>query len=345
MHTITLLPSGHRFACSAESTVLAAGLAAGFYLPYSCRSGVCNTCRGRVVEGELDVGAVHPAYLSEADKARGYAMLCQAKPKSDLVIELRELALQEALRSKSMPVRVLQAERLAPDVMKLVLGLPANEPLRFKAGQYIELEAGQGERRRYSMANAPSSEGNGQIELHVRHFPGGLFTDRVFGGLKVREILKIEAPLGTFFLREDSNRPVVMLAAGTGFAPIKALLEDAEQKGIRRATTFYWGGRRRPDLYMAEWAEQWAAAHPHVTFVPVLSAATPECGWSGRTGFVHRAVVEDFADLSGHEVYACGAPIVIDSARADFTRICGLPEDRFFADSFITAADRFRSTA
>lgn len=345
MHTITLQPSGHTFACSAESTILRAGLAAGLFLPYSCRSGVCNTCRGRVVDGELDVGAVHPAYLTDDDKAQGHALLCQARPKSDLVIEIRELAAQEALRSKSLPARVLQCERLAPDVVKLVLGLPANEPLLFRAGQYVELEAGNGERRSYSMANPPAPEGVRQLELHVRHFPGGLFTDRVFGGLKVRDILRIEAPLGTFFLREESDRPIVMLASGTGFAPIKSLLEDAAAKGIRRPTTFYWGGRRRPDLYMASWVEQWVTDHPHVAFVPVLSDASAQCAWSGRTGFVHRAVVADFPDLSRHDVYACGAPVVIGSARADFTQRCGLPEDRFFADSFITAADRLASPA
>lgn len=345
MHVITLHPSGHRYECSAESTVLQAGLLAGVFLPYSCRSGVCNTCRGRVVAGEIDFGEAHPAYLTADDRAAGYAMLCQAKPRSDLVIEVRELAAQEALRSKSVPVRVLQTERLAPDVMKLVLGLPANEPLVFLAGQYVEIEIGQGERRSYSMANAPNAEGARQLELHVRHFPGGRFTDRVFDRLKVREMLRIEAPLGTFYLREHADGPMVLLASGTGFAPIKALLEHAAAKSIVRPTTFYWGGRRRADLYMLAWVEAWVAAHPHVRFVPVLSDPTPECAWSGRTGFVHRAVIDDMPDLSMHEVYACGAPIVIESARRDFTALCGLPAERFYADSFITAADRLASAA
>ena len=343
--TITLQPSGHAFPCAADATVLSAGLAAGFFLPYNCRSGVCNTCRGRVVEGSVDFGAVHPTYLTEDDKAHGFALLCQARPTSDLFVEVRELAEHEVLRPKATLARLLRSERLAPDVARLVLGLPPNEPVIFRAGQYLDLDCGNGVRRSYSMANAPTAEGVRQLELHVRHLPGGVFTDRVFGSLKVREMLKIELPLGTFYLREDSDKPMVMLASGTGFAPIKSIVEHSLNKGLRRPIVLYWGGRRRADLYMADKAAAWAAEHAHISFVPVLSDATPDCAWAGRTGFVHRAVMQDFPDLSAHQVYACGAPVVVDSARHEFTEVCGLPADEFHADSFITAADRAAATS
>jgi CDP-4-dehydro-6-deoxyglucose reductase len=222
--------------------------------------------------------------------------------------------------------------RLADDVMVLGLKLPANERLQFLAGQYLEFLLKDGSRRSFSMGNAPHTDD--LVELHVRHVAGGQFTDHVFGKMKERDILRFEGPLGTFFLREDSRKPVVFVASGTGFAPIKSIVETALHKGVARAMTLYWGGRRPKDLYMDEVAKGWP-----IKYVPVVSDALPEDNWSGRTGFVHRAVMQDFPDLSGHQVYACGVPIMVDSARRDFVSQCRLPEDEFYADSFTTQAD------
>lgn len=339
-HTITLQPSGHRYECAPGGGVLKAGLDAGLFMPYSCRSGVCRTCRGRVVQGEVDFGDVHPKYLSEADKAEGYALLCCAKPLSDLTIEVAEIDAGSAIRSKFVPARVLGMERAAPDVMVLSVGLPMNEPFIFRAGQYVEFVRPDGSRRSYSIANPPSNDGVRRIELHVRHVPGGQFTDYVFNGMQVRDVLRLEMPLGSFFLREKSDKPIVMLASGTGFAPIRSIVEYSLQRGFKRQITIYWGGRRREDLYMAELAQRWADEHEHIRFVPVLSDPTPACQWTGRTGFVHRAVMDDYSSMRGVEVYACGAPVVVESARRDFSAQCQLPADAFFADSFLTAADK-----
>jgi CDP-4-dehydro-6-deoxyglucose reductase len=223
-------------------------------------------------------------------------------------------------------------ERLADDVIVLYLKLPANERLQFLAGQYLEFLLKDGSRRSFSMGNAPHDDE--LIQLHVRHVAGGQFTDHVFGKMKERDILRFEGPLGTFFLREDSAKPIVFVASGTGFAPIKSIIESSLKKGLSRPMTLYWGGRRPKDLYMDGLAKSWP-----IRYVPVISDALPEDHWSGRTGFVHRAVMEDFPDLSGHQVYACGVPIMVDSARTDFTALCRLPEDEFFADSFTTQAD------
>jgi len=224
----------------------------------------------------------------------------------------------------------------------LRLQLPAGEPLQFHAGQYVEFLLRDGARRSYSMANAPHTLGEPGtgIELHIRHLPGGKFTDHVFGAMKEKEILRIEGPYGSFFLREDSDKPIILLASGTGFAPIKALLEHMKFKAIDRPATLYWGGRRPEDLYMDEWVRAHLAELPNLRYVPVVSNAVPEDNWTGRTGFVHRAVLEDFNDLSGHQVYACGAPIVVDSAKHDYVAEAGLPEEEFFADAFTTEADK-----
>ena len=340
---VVLEPSGKRFTVQEGSTILKAGHDADIRLPYSCRAGACRTCRGLIVEGQVDYGHVHPTYLPIEEREQGYALLCQAQPLSNLVVKVQELDIMGSIRARVSPGRVKEMRRVTPDVMIIRIKLPMNEDVQFLAGQFVEFVLCNGERRAYSIAIAPSIGGVTSIELHVRHTPGGLFTDYVFDGMQVHDLVRMELPLGTFFLREDSDKPIVLLASGTGFAPMKSILEYAQQKQLNRLMTLYWGGRTRADLYEMDWVERYAAANEGFQFIPVVSEATPACGWVGRTGFVHRAVMEDFPDLSGHQVYACGAPIVIESAKRDFAKECGLPLQEFFADSFLDAGDRARA--
>jgi CDP-4-dehydro-6-deoxyglucose reductase, E3 len=236
--------------------------------------------------------------------------------------------------------------KAAPDVVVMKLQLPANQALRYRAGQYVEFILRDGARRSYSMANAPHTLGAPpMVELHLRHMPGGKFTDHVFTAMKQKEILRAEGPFGSFFLREDSDKPIVLLASGTGFAPVKAIIEHMQHKGITRPAALYWGGRRPRDLYMHDWCVRMAREMPNLRYVPVVSDALPEDDWRGRSGFVHQAVMQDLPDLSGHQVYACGAPIVVDSAQRDFVARCGLPEGEFYADAFTSEADKHEATA
>ncbi len=338
---VTIQPSQHQFTVTAEQTVLDAALAAGILLPYSCRSGACSTCKAKVVSGSIQPVPSAEVVLTPEEREAGYTLLCQARATSDLVVESREIRLASDIQVRKLPSRVTSMTRPAADVAVLQLQLPATETFKFYAGQYVELILKDGKRRSYSMANPPHSAA--ALELHIRHLPGGLFTDHVFGvgatQMKEREILRIEGPLGSFFLREDSDLPIVMLASGTGFAPIKSIIEHMVHQGINRPVTLYWGGRRPADLYMHALAQSWAATIPNFTYVPVVSDALAEDAWTGRTGFVHKAVMEDFPDLAGHQVYACGAPIVVDSARREFVAHCKLPDDAFFADSFTSEAD------
>ena len=332
MHSVTLQPSGQQFQVEDGESVLTAALRQGFVLPYGCKNGACGSCKGRIVSGSVDYGVYQPKTLTEEEKAQGKALFCQAKPLSDLVLEARTIGAAKDIQIKRLPCRVQKMERLADDVMTLHLKLPANEKLVFLAGQFIEFLLKDGGRRSFSVANPPHDAE--LIELHVRHVAGGQFTDHVFGKMKERDILRCEGPLGTFFLREDSDKPIVFVASGTGFAPIKAVIEHALHKGVQRPMTLYWGGRRPKDLYMNDLAKSWP-----IRYVPVISDALPEDNWTGRTGFVHRAVMQDFPDLSGHQVYACGVPVMVDAARRDFTATCKLPADEFYADSFTTQAD------
>ena len=332
MHTVTLQPSGQKFQVEDGETVLAAALRQGYVLPYSCKNGVCGSCKGKILAGTVDYGVYQHKTLTDEERAQGKALFCQAKPLTDLVLEARTLGAAKDIQIKKLPCRVQKMERLADDVMALYLKLPANEKLNFLAGQYIEFLLKDGGRRSFSMANPPHDAE--LIQLHVRHVAGGQFTDHVFNKMKERDILRCEGPLGTFFLREDSDKPIVFVASGTGFAPIKAVIEHALHKGIKRQMTLYWGGRRPKDLYMNDLATSWP-----FRYVPVISDAQPEDNWTGRTGFVHRAVMQDIPDLSRCQVYACGVPIMVDSAKRDFIARCRLPEEEFYADSFTTQAD------
>lgn len=333
-YRITIKPSNHAFDASADDTVLEAALREGYVLAYSCRNGACGTCKGKVLEGSVDYGVYQADTLPESDKQQGLALFCQAKPLSDLTIECREISAVKDIQVRTLPCRVQAMERLAADVMRIQLKLPANERLQFLAGQYIDILMRGGMRRSLSMANPP--EDDAVLELHLRNY-GGPFSDYVFNKMKEKEILRFEGPLGTFFLRDQSAKPIIFVASGTGFAPIKAMIQHALGKGITRPMTLYWGGRRRGDLYLNDLAESWARDHG-ISYVPVLSEAQPDDQWTGRTGFVHLAVMEDFPDMTGYQVYACGVPLMVEAAHRDFTSRCNLPDDEFYSDAFTPAA-------
>jgi CDP-4-dehydro-6-deoxyglucose reductase len=328
---ITLQPSGHSFSTDGSDPLLQAALDAGLTLPYGCRNGACGACKGRVLDGLVDHGAAQEQALSMADRAAGMALFCCAKPLSDLVLECREVGTAKDIPVRIMPCRVQKIERVADDVIVLSLKLPANERLQFLAGQYIEFLLKDGKRRAFSIANAPHDDGF--LQLHVRLIADGEFTGHVFGGMKEKDILRFQGPYGSFFLREESTKPMILLAGGTGFAPIKSLVEHALHNHIQRPMEIYWGARNRAGLYLPDLPAQWATAHGQIHYVPVLSDATPQDAWHGRRGLVHHAVLEDHADLSAYQVYACGAPAMIDAARAEFAAN-GLPPEEFFADAF-----------
>jgi CDP-4-dehydro-6-deoxyglucose reductase len=335
---ISVQPSGIQFQAQAGESLLAAGIRQGIGLPYGCKDGACGSCKCKLVSGQVQQSDFQRKALSEEEEAQGFVLTCSARALSDITLESRQVTPAGALPVKKMPTRVSSLLRKTDDVIVMQLQLPANDAFVYRAGQYVEFILRDGARRSYSMANAPS-HGTG-LELHIRHMPGGRFTDLVFGSMKEKDILRIEGPMGSFFLREESSKPMVFLASGTGFAPLKALLEHMQHCGITRPVTLYWGGRRPADLYMDDWVQAQCGAMPNVHYVPVVSDALPEDAWQGRTGFVHRAVLEDFADLSGHQVYACGAPVVVDSAKRDFCAQAGLPAEEFFADAFTSEADK-----
>ena len=340
-YQVTLKTSGKQFTVTQDETLLEAALRQGINLPYGCKNGACGSCKGKVLEGKVSHGQHSESALSKADETSGGILFCCSHPQSDLLIEAREVQGAGDIAIRKVPCRVNTISKPSSDVAILKLQLPAAERFQFLAGQYIEFLLKDGQRRAYSIANSPDQEG--PLELHIRHLPGGVFTDFVFGvsnpALKEKDILRFEGPLGSFFLREDSKKPIIFLAAGTGFAPIKSIIEQMQSKKIDRSIHLYWGGRRPSDLYLSDLCKTWEKEIPNFQYIPVISDGLPEDAWQGRTGFVHKAVIEDHPNLKDFQVYACGAPVMVNAARTDFSAKCQLPEEEFFADSFTSAAD------
>ena len=332
---VRLEPSGHSFVVEENEVVLDAAIRHGLSLQYGCRNGVCGACKGKVVEGEIRYPKGLPAAVTEAEAAVGQALLCSAHAASDLVLEVREIGGGNEVPVRKMPARVVRMERLADDVMRLYLKLPDTERLQFLAGQYLDVLLPDGRRRSFSMANAPHDDE--LIELHIRHIEGGEFTGHVFNAMQEKDILRIDGPYGTFALQEESERPVIFIAGGTGLAPIKAIIEHAIQEGISRPIHFYWGVRGKADLYLDEVPRTWAQ-HDNISYVPVLSEPKAEDDWQGRTGLVHQAVLEDFDDIFNYDVYASGPPVMVEALRQGVS-LKGLASKHFFYDSFDFAQD------
>ncbi len=329
---VTIQPSGHQFTLNEGETVLQAALREGVGLPFGCRSGACGSCKGKVLSGQVDHGNYQPTALSPEDIAAGKTLFCCAKPLSDIVIEAREVSGFKDIQIKKLPCRVEAILRPNHDVVILRLKLPATEKFEFMAGQYIDFLLKDGKRRSFSLANAPQDKEF--LELHIRHYPGGNFSNFVFNELKEKSILRFEGPLGSFFLREDSDKPIILMAGATGFAPIKGIVEYARHRHITRPMKLYWGVRTKADLYLADLAREWESNGRDFEFIPVLSDPHPDQGWSGRTGLVHQAILDDYSDLSGYQVYACGAPIMVESGFRAFTATRNLPLEEFYSDPF-----------
>jgi CDP-4-dehydro-6-deoxyglucose reductase len=341
-YTITVEPSARRFKAEPDETLLVAGIRQGIGLPYGCKEGACGACKCKKLAGSVAHGPHQDKALSAAEEAQGYVLACCARATSDVTLQAHQVTHAGAFPVKKMPARVTRLERLAPDVMRLTLQLPASDALQYHPGQYLDILLPGGQRRSYSLATAPHrllESGVPLVQLHIRQRPGGCFTSHVFDDMKDKEIVRVEGPYGSFYLRDDSPKPIILLVSGTGMAPVQAMLEHMQFMGMTRQAALYWGGRRPQDLYLDGWVREQLAQMPQLRYVPVVSDALPEDRWSGRTGFVHAAVLQDFPDLSGHQVYACGVPVMVDAARADFTARAGLPEGEFYADAFVPAVD------
>lgn len=329
-YQVTNTTSGRRFLVNNDETVLEAAIRQGIGLPYGCRNGQCGTCKGKLMSGKIAYRQP-PEALTAEEQAHSMTLFCQACPQSDLLIHVNEINTSADVPLQRFPAKVSSIQKLNHDVMRIDLKIPEAMRFQFLAGQYIDFILRDGRRRSFSIANAPHDDSH--IVLHVRHIQGGRFTGEVFDHMQVNDIVRIEGPLGSFFLREDSDRPAIFMAGGTGFAPIKGIIEHTLVKNIRREFHIYWGARTLEDLYMHDVAQQWADTYSHIHYTPVLSEPKDSDSWQGRTGYVHEAVLQDISDFSGYEIYASGPPAMVYAGRDAFMPH-GLNAELYYSDAF-----------
>ncbi len=334
-YKVTIEPSGHTLDVAEGESVLEAALRQGVILPYSCRGGNCGACGGDVISGSVHYPQGRPGGLSEQAEAEGKALLCQAQPRGDLTVKVRELTGSKEIPPRKVPCRVARIEELAHDVRRIYLQTAANQRLQFLAGQYVDILLKDGRRRGFSLANAPHDDE--LLELHIRRVAGGEFTNFVFEGLKEKALLRLEGPLGQFYLREDSARPILLMAGGTGFAPVKGIIEHAFHIGVQRPIHLFWGVRARRDLYLDRLALAWTRQHANFQYTPVLSEPLPEDRWEGASGLVHEALLQQYPQLRMFDVYVGGPPAMVTAAKTQFMAH-GLDPEHFYADAFEFAA-------
>lgn len=332
--------SGHEFIAEENETILEAAIRQGVGLPYGCRNGACGKCAGEVLSGEIQYGSSELRGGAQKEFEAGKTLFCQACALSDIEIKVREIVKVTDIEIKTLPCRVEKMALLTHDIMMLRLKLPETERLQFMAGQYLEILLKDGKRRAFSIANAPHDDAF--IELHIRHVPDGHFGDFVFDGLKEKTLLRIEGPLGSYFLREDRNRPIILMGGGTGFAPLKGMLEHAFFIKLDRPIHLFCGARAKRDLYMDEMVGQWLQQYPNLKYTPVLSDPEAADNWQGETGFVHESVVKHYPDLADFDVYLSGPPPMV-KAGMDLFYEKGLPETQIYSDSFEYSDDALKA--
>ena len=330
--TVTNQRNGEQFDARPDESILDAALRDNRIFPYGCRSGVCGACKCSLVSGTVDYGDHEEFALSDEEKAAGKMLICQAVALEDVIIDADEVMTGQNIQIKMLPCRIGRMERLAEDVMRLYLTLPKSQEFNFIPGQYIDLIMKDGQRRSFSIASLPEQMREDGLELHIRLVPDGQFTPRVFNGIKERDLLRLEGPFGTYFLQSDADRQIIMVAGGTGFAPIKGLIESAMAEDSNHHIHLFWGARDQQDLYLNELASEWMGRYPNFRYTPVLSESGSD-SWQGATGFVHEAVVATYEDFSEFDVYASGPPVMVDAVR-DHLSSRGMSIERFHFDSF-----------
>lgn len=339
-YIIELEESRKTFTINEGETILTAAQRNNIKLAYGCKNGACRSCKAKILEGQFLQTKFISSALSEDEIKKNIALLCCTEAKSNMKILAHELICMDGQEITKKTCKIIKINKISPDIIILEIQLPKKVIFDFLPGQYVEILLPQGIRRPYSLSNTATKAKEGILEFHIRHVKGGLFTDWLFKEGKIGDSLRFEGPLGTFFLRNDTSKPIIFLASGTGFAPIKAIIEDSIKQKSSRQMILYWGAKNKTDLYMMELAYSWQQQLPHFSFVPVLSEFPTVETWKGKIGLVHQIVVEDFPDLSNFEIYACGSPTMVNLARRDFITKHLLPEQAFFADAFTNSATK-----
>lgn len=330
-YSVHIKPKGYTILVREGETILEAALRQGYEFPHSCRNAVCGTCKGRLLEGQVSYDNKIIFALTEEERESGYALFCSAEPLTDCVIYMDDVIGPAEFPIRKIKCKVLQCKELSGHIYQVLLEQPADEPLQYKAGQYIEILHRDMSPKPFSIANAPV-DGN-FIELHFRHTGDNPFTEQVLANINNESVLHIAGPYGTCIYREEPQFPIILLAGGTGFAPFKALIEESMAKGLTRPIHLYWGVRHPEDLYMHDLIMRWVKNVTHFHYTPVLSEKISHAGWQGKVGLVHEKVLADHKSLENFQVYASGPPEMVYAAQKAFLAK-GLKNAYFYSDIF-----------
>lgn len=329
-YKIHIKPSGHTFAVKPGETVLAAALRQNYHFPHSCRNGMCGACKGQLIDGKVEYGDKAIYALTEKERESGLALFCSAKPLSDLIVYIEGVDGPEPVSVQTLTCLVSNYKQLTPTTWQIFLQPQEAKP-QYQAGQYLEILHRDGSPKPFSIANAPNEQGS--IELHVRHTPKNQYTAELIAEIQQQRPLRIKLPFGHCIYPKEPNVKTILLAGGTGFAPMKAILEVALNTELTQPIYLYWGARTLPELYWHEQLLAWAKQYPLFQYHPVLSDVTPSTDWQGKTGLVHEVVVADHPDLSEFQVYASGPPEMVYAALRLF-QAHGLPKTYMYSDIF-----------
>ena len=336
-YTLTIEPIGRTIEVNDGQTILDAALREGIYLPHACCHGLCATCKVQIIDGEVDHGQASNFALMDYEREEQKCLACCATLQSDVVIEAD---IDEDPDALNLPIDdfdgvVERIENLTPTIKGVWIKL--DKPMKFQAGQYVNLTAGELESRAFSLANPPST--GDVIELNIKQVPGGQVTGYIHNELKVGEPLKVTGPYGRFFTRKSAQVPLIFMAGGSGLSSPKSMIADLLEEGCTLPITLVYGARTRDELYDHELFTQWAQQHPNFSYVPALSAVEEGDAWDGFRGFVHDAAKAKFDnDFRGHKAYLCGPPLMIESCIS--TLMQGrLYERDIYTEKFISAAD------
>lgn len=313
---VKIRPSGHEFFVEGADTLLEAALRAGLALNYGCSNGNCGQCKARVVEGQVMKVRPHDYVLSEAEKSSGYALMCSNTAVTDVVIEAGEAQLASDIPLQHITAHVKSIDQAGDDMLILNLQTPRNNRLRFLAGQNAILQLGHALSAEFPVASCPCDDRN--LQFHIRNLPGNPFSDYVATRLTNGEAVTVEGPKGSFVLHEDSTRPLIFIAFGAGFAPVKSLLEHAMALDVAESVHLYWVVSREVNLYLSNWPRAWADALDNFQYTPLVAGTDLETA-AGRqeslVGGLLQRIADDYPALDGFDVYVAGPESLLDSAR------------------------------
>jgi propane monooxygenase reductase subunit len=337
-HKVRFEPVGIEMEVEEGETVLDAAFRQGISVMHGCKEGQCSSCKSKLIDGDIELLKYSTFALPDYERDTGHILLCKTRAYSDLEIEL--LNYDEDLLRRSIPVRAYDAtltgiEHLTHDIRRMTVELAA--PLKFWAGQYVDITLPDGVTRAYSMGSPPGEPD--RLAFIIKKYPDGAFSSALDTVLEPGDRLSVKGPYGTCFRREDRPGPMLLIGGGSGMSPLWSILQDHVASGEHRPVRFFYGARTKADLFYLDEFARLEAALPDFKFIPALSHAEDGDSWTGERGFIHEVLARQLRaeGLDGEmDAYSCGPPPMIDAV-LPVLQMAGVEPDHIYFDKFTIA--------